>query len=113
MQVAANTVVGFRYKMRNSRGEVLEDITEGSPASYLHGSGSILPALEAQLEGLGAGESKHIIVSGDTGFEGTDDEFSFEVIIDFVRPATDGEQALGRSKEEGEDSEDCGPDCIC
>jgi hypothetical protein len=99
--------------MRNGRGEVLEDITEGSPAAYLHGSGNILPVLEEQLDGLSAGDSKQIIVSGDTGFEGMDDAFSFDVVIDFVRPATDEEISLGRPKEEGEDKEDCGPDCIC
>lgn len=113
MQIAANTVVHFRYRMWNGKGEVLEDITEGSPAQYLHGSGNILPALEAQLDGLFAGDRKHIIVSSDTGFEGTDDNFSFEVMIDFVRLATDEEISLGRPKEEGEDDEDCGPDCIC
>jgi FKBP-type peptidyl-prolyl cis-trans isomerase SlyD len=113
MQIAVNMVIGFRYRMRNGKGEILEDITEGSPVSYLHGSGNILPALEAQLDGLSAGDSKHIIVSGDMGFEGTDDEFSFDVMIDFVRLATDDEISLGRPKEEGEDEEDCGPDCIC
>jgi len=113
MQVRANTVVGFRYRMRNGKGEILEDLLEGSPASYLHGSGNILPALEAQLHGLSAGDSKLIIVSGDTGFEETDDEFSFEVMIDFVRSATNEEKELGRPKEEGEDDEECGPDCIC
>ena len=112
MQIGVNTVVGFRYRMLNGKGEVLEDILEGSPATYLHGSGNIMPALEEQLEGLSAGDSKQIIVSGDTGFAGTDDEFSFEVIIDFVRSATEEEVNLGRPKEQGEE-EDCGPDCIC
>ena len=91
----------------------MEDITEGSPASYLHGSGNILPALEAQLDELSAGDSKKIFVSGDKGFEGMDDEFSFDVVIDFVRPATEEEIDLGRPKEIGEDEADCGPDCIC
>ena len=113
MQVGLNTVVGIRYRMLNGKGEVLEDILEGSPATYLHGPGNILPALEARLEGMVTGEDKQIIVSGDTGFEGTDDSFSFEVVIDSVRPATEEEISLGRPKEEGEDEEDCGPDCIC
>ena len=113
MQIGANTVVGFRYRMRNGKGEVMEDILEGSSATYLHSQGNILPALEAQLEGMLAGEDKHIIVSGDTGFEGTDDSFSFEVVIDSVRPATEEEISLGRPKEEGEEEEYCGPDCIC
>jgi FKBP-type peptidyl-prolyl cis-trans isomerase 2 len=112
MLIGMNTIVAIRYIMRNGRGEVLENILEGSPAAYLHGSGTIRPELEVQLTGLATGERKQVIVSGAEGFEGMDDRFSFDVVIDSVRAATEKEVFMGRPEEEVQ-MEDCSPGCIC
>ena len=112
MHVAANTIVAIRYKMQNSKGDELENILAGSPVEYLHGGGSILPALEANLIGLRAGDTKQIFVSKDAGFMEADDDFLFEVVIDSVRMATDEEIKKGCPLEEIE-IEECGPECIC
>ncbi|WP_181308643.1 hypothetical protein [Rufibacter sp. XAAS-G3-1] len=112
MQIAANTVVSIRYKMQKSKGEILENILEGSPVEYLHGAGNILPALEADLVGLGAEDTKQVYLSRDAGFTEMDDDFSFDVVIDAVREATEEEITNGYPHEEIE-IEDCGPDCHC
>ncbi len=112
MNIGTNTIVGIRYKMQNSKGEVLEDILEGSPVEYLHGSGNILPALEAALAGLHAGDQKNILVSRDAGYSEVDDDFLFEVVIDTVRLATEDEIKKGSPVDEIE-VEDCGPGCVC
>lgn len=111
MQISEHTVVSMRFKMKNSRGEVLENIMEGPPIHYLHGSGTILPALEAELNGLKAGDGKAIFISKDQGYDGIDDEFNVEVIIDAVRRATEKELMEGLSPQVKD--EYCGPNCRC
>lgn len=111
MQVGSNTVVSLRYRMKNSTGDVLEDILPGKPVEYLHGSGVILPALEAKLVGLKAGDEKRICISHETSFQ-LDTSFYFDVVIDEVRPATEEELKNGKPAK-AQLEEDCGPGCIC
>jgi len=49
-------------------GEVLDSSTDGEPLSYVHGQGQIIPGLEEELEGLGAGEKKAVEVSAAKGY---------------------------------------------
>lgn len=93
MQVAKNTVVSIRYVMRNSKGEILEDTLKAAPTNYLHGSDGIQHLLQVQLEGLEAGASKLVYLFKESGL--TDDDFTFEVIIDDVRQALPEELVLG------------------
>lgn len=102
-------IVFFRYTMRNSRGEVLEDNMDGLPKCYLHGSTGIQPSLQAQFEGLKVGETKSIFLKG--GGAITADDYTFNVIIDDLRPAVQEEQVLGYPVVI--DDSICGPDCIC
>jgi len=88
MQILEHTVVSIRYKMTNSNGEVLENTMEGAPIHYIHGGVNILPALEAELNGLKKGDCKTILISKEKGYDETDDEFIVEVIIDEIRQAT-------------------------
>jgi FKBP-type peptidyl-prolyl cis-trans isomerase SlyD len=112
MKVACNTVVSMRYKMQNSKGEVLENILDGSSVEYLHGSGNILPTLEAYIAGLKAGDTKKIFIKRMADFQEVDDDFSFEVVIDSVRQASDEEIKKGFPLETDQ-PEECGPGCIC
>jgi FKBP-type peptidyl-prolyl cis-trans isomerase SlyD len=98
--------------MQNSKGEILEDILDGSSVKYLHGSGNILPTLEAYLAGLKAGDTKQILITGMADFKEVDDDFSFEVVIDSVRQASDEEIKKG-FPHEADQPEECGPGCIC
>lgn len=111
LQAAEKTVVSMRYIMRNSKGEILEDLLESEPVAYLHGSGHILPALEENLAGLKAGEERTFDLGKEQGYEGVDDSFSFEVIIDDIRPATAEELNAGRVLQKHK--EECGPDGCC
>jgi hypothetical protein len=71
--------VAMRYILRNSKGEVLEN----KHTIYRHGAETISPLLQAQLEGLKAGDSRQITLK--KGEEGADDDFYFEVVIDSIR----------------------------
>jgi FKBP-type peptidyl-prolyl cis-trans isomerase 2 len=93
MRVANNNVVSIRYIMKNSKEEVLENTMYGLPVTYLHGSPGIQPLLQAQLEGMKAGDKKEVNLRAASGL--TTEDFIFEVIIDEVRVALKEEVLLG------------------
>ncbi|TKK72011.1 hypothetical protein FC093_03090 [Ilyomonas limi] len=109
MCIAKDTVVAMRYIMRNSKGAVLEDTMNAAPVSYLHGSGDIQSLLQAQLEGLKAGDKKIVYLQKESGL--IDDDFSFEVIIDNVRAALPEEILLGYPVKINTDK--CEVNCDC
>lgn len=111
MKIATNTVVSIRYKMKNGKGDVLEDIQSGAPIEYVHGAGKILPQLEASLVGLVAGDKKEISISGSGGYQQVDEEFLLDVVVDDVRAATKEEIEKGQPHREKVES--CGPGCNC
>jgi G3E family GTPase len=79
--IGKNTIVTLSYTMRNGRGEVLEK----RQTTYLHGSSAISPILQAQLEGLEPGQTKKAILM--KGEEDSDDDFTFDIVIEAVRQA--------------------------
>ncbi len=109
MRVTKNIVVSIRHIMKNSRGEVLEDNMNAKPASYLHGSSGIHHLLQAQLEGLKEGDTRRIHVNSESGL--TDDDITFDIVIDKLREASQGELILGYPILSGD--ERCDEDCIC
>ncbi|HWV15227.1 MAG TPA: peptidylprolyl isomerase [Cellvibrio sp.] len=56
MQIAANKVVSFHYRLKNIDGTLLESSYEADPTLYLHGHGNLLAALEDALLGKSVGE---------------------------------------------------------
>jgi FKBP-type peptidyl-prolyl cis-trans isomerase SlyD len=102
MQIAEKTIVSIRYTIKNNRGEEIENTMAGPAVKYLHGSGNILPQLEASLVGLKAGDKKSITIQ-------IPDSFSFDIEIDDVRMATEDEMQSGKPGKEN----NCGPDCCC
>ena len=110
MEIADKMIVSLRYVMKNNKGEELENIMGGLPVSYLHGSGNILPALEAGLAGLKTGEKKSLSISGEMEQSVPGNDFHFDVIIDEVRMATENEIQKGKPIWENEKNE-CGPGC--
>ena len=93
MHIAKNRVVSIRYIMKNSKGVVLENTMNSLPVSYLHGSPVIQSLLQAQLEGLKAGDKKVVYLTAASGL--TNEDFIFEVIIDEVRVALKEEVLVG------------------
>jgi len=111
MKITNNAIVSIRYKMHNSKGEVLEDMLDGSPVEYMHGRGNILPQLENDLLGLTNGDKKRIMISKNAGFAGVDDDFYFDVVVDAVREATMEEITTGYPHKDKVQA--CGPGCNC
>jgi len=63
MSVIAENKVGiFHYTLTNNAGEILDSSEGQDPMPYLHGCGNIIPGLEVQMAGKGAGDSFTAII---------------------------------------------------
>jgi FKBP-type peptidyl-prolyl cis-trans isomerase SlyD len=62
MQVAKDKVVTIGYTLTDGQGTVLDSSEGGEPLSYLQGAGSIIPGLEAALEGKSTGEALKVTI---------------------------------------------------
>ncbi|MGA9524629.1 MAG: peptidylprolyl isomerase [Myxococcaceae bacterium] len=67
MKVGKGSVVGLEYRLHLGDGKVIDESGE-QPLSYLHGQGQIVPGLERELEGMGLGDSKQVVVSPAEGY---------------------------------------------
>lgn len=68
MKIAKDCIVGIRYQLISSAGEVLDESPEGEPLVYLHGAAGVLPALENALAGKSTGDSFDVTVTPEQGF---------------------------------------------
>jgi FKBP-type peptidyl-prolyl cis-trans isomerase SlyD len=63
MNIDDKKVVSFHYTLKNDQGEELESSLErGSPMTYLHGTGNIIPGLEKAMAGKAAGDKFEVTV---------------------------------------------------
>jgi Ni2+-binding GTPase involved in maturation of urease and hydrogenase len=88
--IRKNTVVTIQCKVINGRGEFLES----NKSTYLHGGAAIEAWLQQEVEGLAPGDTKTVCLK--KGEHGADDNFTFEIAIMSVRPASPQEQKDGR-----------------
>lgn len=62
MRIEENKVVSFSYRLSEEGGPELENNYDTVPMVYLHGHGNILAGLEAALEGMTVGDTKHVVL---------------------------------------------------
>ena len=62
MKISANTVVEFAYELEVD-GQIVDRTTVEKPLDYIHGTGSLLPKLEAHIEGMKAGDKFDITLA--------------------------------------------------
>ena len=67
MKIVQNAVVEFRYELEVD-GQVVDHTTEERPLDYIHGTGSLLPKLEAHIEGMEPGDKFDITLSPADGY---------------------------------------------
>lgn len=65
--IGENMVVTLSYVLTVD-GEIVDTAEETAPIHYIQGHNQIIPALERELEGLAAGDSKHIFVPAGEGY---------------------------------------------
>lgn len=97
MQVQNNAVVSLNYCVKNAAGVVLQDNMALAPVEYLHGSGSIIPMLEAAVAGMEPGEEKSVSMINEQ-LGGT---IHLDLHVKEVRPATSTEISNGKPSKEG------------
>ncbi len=79
MQIENNRVVSFEYTLRNKNGDVLDQSEAGNPLSYIHGHGQLIPGVEKNLLGKGAGDALRFVVPPAEGYGEYDPEAQQQV----------------------------------
>lgn len=67
MKIEANKVVEFSYELEVD-GQVVDRTTKERPLDYIHGTGSLLPKLEAHIEGMEPGATFYVTLSPADGY---------------------------------------------
>ncbi len=67
MKITANSVVEFSYELEVD-GQVVDQCPKERPLDYIHGTGGLLPKLEAHIEGMEPGDSFEITLSPADGY---------------------------------------------
>ena len=67
MKITQNAVVEFCYELE-VEGQVVDKTTKEKPLDYIHGTGSLLPKLEAHIEGMQAGDKFDITLAPADGY---------------------------------------------
>jgi FKBP-type peptidyl-prolyl cis-trans isomerase SlyD len=78
-QVGPGTVVGLGYAIYDAEGELIEESAPDEPLTYIHGYGQLLPALEAAVEGMVAGQERSAWLDEHDAFGPHDPTQIFEV----------------------------------
>ena len=67
MKIEQNKVVEFCYELE-VEGKVVDQTTKERPLDYIHGTGSLLPKLEAAIEGMEPGDRFDLTLSPADGY---------------------------------------------
>ena len=67
MKIEQNKVVEFYYELE-VEGKVVDQTTKERPLDYIHGTGSLLPKLEAAIEGMEPGDRFDVTLSPADGY---------------------------------------------
>ena len=82
MKITQNSVVEFSYELEVD-GQVVDHTTKERPLDYIHGTGGLLPKLEAHIEGMEPGSTFEITLSPADGYG----EVNPDMIIDLPKSA--------------------------
>lgn len=74
MKIAKNAVAALEYTLKNDGGEVLDTSDGRGPLNYLHGAENLIPGLEAELEGKGAGDELSVRIAPTDAYGERDEE---------------------------------------
>ena len=82
MKIAQNAVVEFSYDLEVD-GQIVDKTTKEKPLDYIHGTGGLLPKLEAHIEGMEPGDKFEITLSPADGYG----DVNPDMIIDLPKSA--------------------------
>jgi len=87
MQIAKDKVVTIDYTLTDGQGTLLDSWQDGEPLSYIQGAGSIIPGLEAALEGKSSGEALQVTIAPDQAYGERDESLMQAVSRDLFEGA--------------------------
>jgi FKBP-type peptidyl-prolyl cis-trans isomerase SlyD len=93
-QVAAESVVTIHYTLTAPDGEVIDSSQGGDPLAYVHGTGSLIPGLESELEGKAKGHRFDVTVEPEEGYGERDERLVHEVTRAQLPPGVELELGL-------------------
>ncbi|MHC5210469.1 MAG: FKBP-type peptidyl-prolyl cis-trans isomerase [Planctomycetota bacterium] len=73
MKIAKNAVAALEYTLKDDAGEVLDTSQGRDPLAYIHGIGNLIPGLEKELEGKGAGDELAVRIAAADAYGERDD----------------------------------------
>lgn len=68
MNIEPRKMVKIYYTLKDSEGKLIDSSGDGEPLEYMHGTGTLIPGLERQIEGMAVGEKRSVIVSAKEGY---------------------------------------------
>jgi len=74
LTVEENRVVTFEYTLTNNAGEMIDSSQNHAPLEYIHGSGQIIPGLEAELLGKNVGDKFNAVIEPENAYGVRHDE---------------------------------------
>ncbi len=92
LQITKHTVASLEYTLTNDSGEVLDTTSGRGPLAYVHGTESIIPGLESELDGKGAGDAFKIRIEPAQAYGERNDQMVQTVARDQM---PDGELEIG------------------
>lgn len=117
MQIENDRVVVIDYRLTDDDGQVIDTSDGGEPLSYLHGSGELIPGLEASLVGKSIGDQLQVVIDPENAYgvydealrqeverERFSDSDAIEVGMRFRVPTRDGGQGVVEVVEVNDDS---------
>ena len=82
--IADGKQVSLEYTLKLDDGSTADTNVGRDPLVYQHGEGQILPALEAELAGMGVNDTKQVTLTADDGYGPVDPEAFQEVPLEAV-----------------------------
>jgi FKBP-type peptidyl-prolyl cis-trans isomerase SlyD len=86
MQIATGKTVTLEYTLYGDTDEVIESSVGQDPLTYVHGQGELIEGLEAQIQGLAAGDRKRVTVPPAQAYGLSNPEALIEVPKDHLPP---------------------------
>ena len=68
MDIADKSVVTIHYKLSDADGNIIDSSEGKDPLVYMHGTKSLIPGLEKELEGKTAGDRMKVTVQPEDGY---------------------------------------------